>query len=593
MIPKLRLQLLFAGCVAALVFQVHLAIAQPPSSVSVPQLLRNLESDNVKVAASAARSLGIVFAPGGKEGEELPQAVKQLMTHLASTKGADIRRESATALGKIRASEAVGALQRAMSDEDPLVAVAAGESVGRILPVDEARAYLIQRSAEEGESLQAAVFSGLAPVCKAEDAPLLVKGLGAKNWRTQTACVKGLERAVLAGAKLAPEDYKAIAGVFNSETNNASEATLHFFTHVQNPESLRALQAAADVQDEGDHAYWRQRSQALRTIRHIGWPVTRDALPVVIRQLGDQTVNVTNEARAILNLLQKEKQMSAGQIYPLLLVELEKSESLALRAGIMEEMGRQVSEQYASRVAKVAAETLRRSLEEKCDWPVRMHAVRLVGASGYTGAVEEVAKCVADNTSKVRQAAGTSLEELSSLCSPEQKSTVTALLVPLLTKTEDWHKSAVAAHAIGSYPSDEVAAPLVRLLSHSVINCRDAASHSLVLLARDAKNEAMRKQIDELLLSELEKNPKAWEYGAPVLGALADKQALPVLTRMIVGTDWRAQAAGARAAAEIADAQKFVDKPLSDALIAAAQSDVLQVQEAANQALRAVNKDRQ
>lgn len=592
MILNLRLQLGVVGCVAALALQIQLANAQPPSSVSVPQLLRNLESDNVKVASSAARSLGIVFAPGGKEGGELPQAVKQLITHLASTKGADIRRESATALGKIRAAEAVDALQKAMTDEDPLVAIAAGESVGKILPVDEARAYLIKRSTEEGESLQAAVFSGLAPVCKAEDAPMLVQGLGAKNWRTRMACVQGLERAVLAGAKLAPVDYDAIASVFNSEMLNASDAASHFFTHVRNPESLRAVLAAADVQDEDDHAYWRQRSQALRTIRHLGWPVTRDALPVVIRQLGDKTVNVTNEARAILNLLQKERQMSHGQIYPLLLAELEKSEPLALRAGIMEEMGHQVSEQYASRVAKVAAETLQRSLEEKCDWPVRMHAVRLVGASGYTGAIEGVAKCVADDTSNVRQAAGTSLEELSPLCNADQKSTVTAILLPLLSKTEDWHKSSVAARAVGYYPSDEAVVPLVKLLSHSVINCRQAASHALALIARDTSHEARRKQLDELLMPELEKNAKAWEFGAPVLGALVNEQALPVLTRMIVGTDWRAQAAGARAVAEIAESRKFVDKPLSDALIAAAQSDVLQVQEAANQALRAMNKDR-
>jgi hypothetical protein len=46
--------------------------AQPAAErdvVSVPQLMKNMTSDNVRIAASAARTLGVVFSPGGRGGD--------------------------------------------------------------------------------------------------------------------------------------------------------------------------------------------------------------------------------------------------------------------------------------------------------------------------------------------------------------------------------------------------------------------------------------------------------------------------------------------------------------------------------------------
>ena len=91
----------------------------------------------------------------------------------------------------------------------------------------------------------------------------------------------------------------------------------------------------------------------------------------MIRQLGDRTVNVTNESKRILNTLRKEHQMSQADLFPILLIELEKAEPLPLRAGIMEEMGQHVDRQYASRVAKAAAATLQAAADDKPQWAAR------------------------------------------------------------------------------------------------------------------------------------------------------------------------------------------------------------------------------
>ena len=68
----------------------------------VPKLLENLESENVRIASSAARSLGVVFSPGGKGGDEREQATTALIEKLDSPLGADLREESARALGRMR-----------------------------------------------------------------------------------------------------------------------------------------------------------------------------------------------------------------------------------------------------------------------------------------------------------------------------------------------------------------------------------------------------------------------------------------------------------------------------------------------------------
>ena len=587
--PRLLLCLCFVGTV----FLSSAIRGQAPAAdtVSVPQLIKNLDSPSLKVAASAARSLGVVFAPGGKGGPELTEVTKLLTERLASTSGADLRREAAIALGRMQAASAVEPLTKAMADEDIAVAVAAGEAVGQVLPVDDARKLLLTKAEDPSEQMQTAACSGLAPICKAEDAGVLAKGLAGKNWRLQQAAVKGLERAVRAGAKLEPAQYDAVTLVLGTETPSAADTALHFFTHVRNDESSRALLKAIDTRGDGgkEDATWRVRTYALRTVWHLGWEAQRDAIPAVARQVGDPIANVSNEARRILNNLRKDNIVSQADLFPVLLTELEKAEPLTMRAGLMSEMHGDVDRQYASRVAKAASKTLHDASESKEAWPARAYAARLIGASGYTGDLELLAQCCSDDIQNVRAAAGKALEDLSPLCKAEQRTVVAPILMPLLVKPVDWRKTAVAARAVGYYANPDVVEPLTLLLGHSVINVREGASHALVVIAQSGDAQ-LAKLVDASIYPELEKNTKAWEYGAHVLGALEDRKAAPLLTTILTKGEWHAQAAAAKAVAQIADKNKLSDQALSDALIQAAQSDVLQVQDAANNALRVLNQ---
>ncbi len=158
-------------------------------------------------------------------------------------------------------------------------------------------------------------------------------------------------------------------------------------------------------------------------------------------------------------------------------------------------------------------------------------------------------------------------------------------MLPLLSKPVDWHKTAVAAQSVGQYATADCVEPLVLLLSHSVLNVREGASHSLVVIA-ERGDEPLTAKVDGAIYSELAGNPRAWEFGAPVFGALEQLKAIRQLTTILERGDWRAQASAAEAVARIAAIHKISDKPLSDALIGAAQSKVLQTQDSANKALR-------
>lgn len=564
-----------------------------PGENPVPQLLKNLESDNVTIAAAAARSLGVVFAPGGKGGPEVGEATEALIAKLDSPKGADLRREAATALGRMRAQKAPEPLKKAIADEDVQVAVAAAEAVAAILPTDEARSFLKERGQDESENVKAAVFAALAKIAKPEDADYLAAGLELENWRIQKGAVEGLERAVRSGAQLDPETYDHVAAVLGNEIVNAANASVHFLTHIRNEESLRATIKATRIRGDGSETdgTWRARAMALRTLYHLGWPTCQQALPAIIDNLGDRTANVTNEARRILNWGRKEHYVSQQDLFPILLIQLEKAEPLRLRGGIMREMGNHVDRQYASRVAAVSAKTLEAAMEANEEWTARQHALILLGASGHTGNIETIAQCVHDNVGNVRNAAGTALQELAPLCDAERLAMVPPVLQPLLEKPVDWRKTAIAARAMGYYPSSEAVEPLARLLSHSVINVKDGAADALSQYAA-SQDETLRESVKKATFAELGSTRGAWEYGSKVLGALKDAEAVPLLITVLRGGDWRTQSNASTAVAQIAEDNKIADKELSDTLIKVAQSEVLQVQDAANQALRVLAKDK-
>lgn len=558
----------------------------------VPKLLVNLESDNVRVAASAARSLGVIFSPGGEGSpEELANVTEQLIAKLESALGGDLREESARALGRMKAASALEGIKTAIDDEDIEVAVAAAEAAASILPVDQAREFLKARGADQSQQVKAAVYQALSDIAKAEDADFLAAGLTVDNWRAQEGAVEGLERAVRAGATLNSETYDNIAAVLGAETLNAANAAVHFLTHIRNDESLRATIAAVDTRGDGSSQdeSWRTRAMALKAVRHLGWPTNQPCLPAVVRQLGDPVANVSNQARNILYHLKKEHFVSQQDLFPLLLTELEKSESLSQKAGIMREMGSHVDRQYASRVAQSAAQALLEASEDKPQWPARAYATRLVGASGYTGEMEAVAKGVADDIANVRQAAGDALADLAPLVEPEQSLAVADILQPLLVSPVDWRKTAVAARAAGYYPTAAAVEPLTRLLSHSVVNVKSASGDALAQFAAEGDDE-LQASVKQATFDELARNPQAWQYGAKVLGALNDPDAVPLLTTILQRGDWRSQASAADATAAIAKNHALGSKELSDTLVKVAQSEVLQVQDAANGALRAIKQ---
>lgn len=558
----------------------------------VPRLLLSLQSDNARIAASAARSLGVVFAPSEKQRDDRADVIAKLIDKLSAREGGILRREAAVALGRIRATEAVEALKEALNDEDISVAMASGNSIAQTLPVDQAREYLKGQWENESENVRTAVIDALAGIAKPEDAQFLLQGVEVDNWRAQQGALRGLEKAVRSGAQLEPANYDKIATVFGNEITNAANQAVHFFTHVRNEESLRAVLEAAEQHGDGskEDTTWRNRTFALRTIRHISWPASRDALPVVIRNLGDRTTNVTNEARTIIYTLKKEFHVSQGDLFPLYLTELEKAESLALKAGIMKEMGGHVERQFASRVAKVAAATLTASIEEPKEWSARELSITLLGASGFTGSIEEIAGAVADDVPNVRNAAGRSLEQLSALCTEDERAKVPPILLPLVKQPVDWRKTAVAAKASGFFPSDEAIQPLVKLLSHSVLNVRDGAENALSRMVKLGGDWSAN--VEKPLHAEMAATKDAWEYGAKVLGTLADQKAIPLLTPILSSRNWRAQVNAANAVSAIAANAELEDADLNGALVKASQSEIVQVQDAVDRAIRAVAKEK-
>ena len=492
----------------------------------------------------------------------------------------------------MQAKKSLDGLKEAIGDADVQVAVAAAEAVAEVLPADEARAFLKDRGADESENVKAGVYSALAKIAKPEDTEFLVAGLKIDNWRVQEGAVRGLERAVNAGARLQPEDYDGVALVLGSEMLNATNAAVHFLTHIRNDESLRATLAATQVRGDGSETdgTWRTRAAALRTIRELGWPTCEEALPQIISNLGDKTSNVTNTARNILNWGRKEYYVSQQDLFPILLRELEKAEALSLRAGIMREMNDDVDKQYASRVATIAAKTLEEAKDVKAEWPARARAITLLGATGYTGNIELIAECANDDVTDVQLASGRALEQLAPLCEAERLAVVPPILQPLLEKPVDWRKTAVAARAIGHYPSEDAVEALSLLLSHSVLNVRDSASQSLARYA-GSTDAALREAVQKASFREVAATRGAWEYGSKVLGALESPDAIPLLIRVLKDGDWHTQVTASNAVEQIASANKIANKELSDTLIKVAQSDILQVQDAANQALRVLAKE--
>ena len=559
------------------------AAGGPPTTA---QLLKSLESDVPRIAASAARSLGVVFAPGGRGGEDRNAVVAKLIEHVSSKKDPEIRRQCAIALGEIQAKEAADAVQETLQDSEIEVVLAAGEAIAKILPVDEAREFL---TSVEQPLAKVGAYNGLSKIAKPVDAEYLLTGVASENWQAQKAAVEGLRRAVSAGAELDEEQYKSIATVLGADTLNAAGAAVQFFTHTHNANAVAALRDAVDPEIHPDN--WRQRAMGLRAIYHRGWPRSRPELHLVVRNLGDSVANVNNECYRIINDIREDHHVHLHHQMPILVDELERAGPLSRRGAIMKLMPHDIENIYASRVAVVAAKTLTEASEDGEAWPAQVQALRVIGATKYSGCIEEVCASVNSNVGNVRSAAGDTLQRLGAVCPEEEAAKVAPLLHTHLENAIDWRKSAIAAGAIGAYANEETVAPLISLLAHDVLNVRQAASQSLVLIAKE--NDELRPKVDELLYDRIQDTPDTWQYGAPVLAALGDVKALPLLTRILLGDDWRAQEAAAKAVKDLAANNVINDKALSKALVTASQSRVLQVQRACDLALRELTKQQE
>lgn len=582
--------MLFAACL--LVFGLQPSNAQ--GADPVPRLMKNIDSGAERVAAGAVRSLGAIFAPGGRGGDEKATAETAIAEKLDAANPLILRREAANALGRMKATTALDALKASIEDDDYGMAIASANAVRSILVVDEARAFLREIADDDAEGVRVAAFDALSQIAAAADRDVLEKGLDSKNWRIQTSAIRGLQRAVRNGARPEPEMYDRIGGFLGSEIANTSNAASEFLHRTRNAESVRALIVAAETHGDGTKSdpTWRTRSTAIRALRHMGWPSNSKAVPAVIRQLGDRTANVTNEARALLNQLREEKRLKRDQLYVMCLVELESSSNLTQQAGIMAEMGNHVPDAYASRVSRVAAKSLAAANAKdggKGNWEVRTRSINLLGLSETTGAIEDIAACVSDDVPNVRQAAGAALSRLGRHCNEAQQDKVGEILMPWLLDTRDWRKTAIAARNIGYYPSTNAVAPLVKLLSHGIVNVKDGARHSLVNLV-EHEDDGYRDQVQEALMPELKDTDLSWEYGARVLGALRSPETVPTITRMLTHGNWRVKENAAKAVQVLAASQKVEDEGLNNALIRTAQSDIRQVLEASNEALRLLAK---
>ena len=575
------LRTLFAALVGISVFGQGAAGADP-----VPDLLQNLDASNANVAASAARSLGVIFAPGGRGGPQA-EAVNQALIGKLGAPSKLVRAYTAKALGRIQAQVALPALKETVADADYGVAIEAAKAIRAILPVDDARLYLREIAADDSESVRVVAYEALAEIAKADDADFLVTAVDSPNWRIQVSAIRGLSRAINTGARPASEVYDKIADMLSSDIANVADAGVQFLTHTRNRETLRATIEAID--DQEGTSSWRKRTYALRAVYHMHWPRNEPALPAVVRQLGDPIANVQNEARGIINHLRTEKHINHRSLFPVLLTELEKAEGDSRRAGIMAEMQHRVPSEYAARLAKVAIKCLEESMDNKESWAVRAHAVQLIGWTENTSAIETIAKCAGDDVPNVRNATDHALSRLGPRCSESQKAAVAPILQTYLDDSRDWRKTAVAARNVGWYPSEAAIQPLVKLLSHGVSNVQGGASQSLAKMAQHHEG-TLRDKVEAAVLPEMAATDLSWEYGAAVVGALQKDDHMPLLMKIMERGNWRAQQNATRAVMRIAQVSDVATPALNALLIANAQSTILQLQEVSNEALRVIAK---
>ncbi|MEM7394017.1 MAG: hypothetical protein AAF492_16885, partial [Verrucomicrobiota bacterium] len=195
-----------------------------------------------------------------------------------------------------------------------------------------------------------------------------------------------------------------------------------------------------------------------------------------------------------------------------------------------------------------------------------------------------------DDEPTTRQAAGNALARLSEFCEPAETAKAISTLLPLIQKSVDWRKAAIAAKALGSYPTRDAIDALVRMTGHSIVNVKDNASLALVDFVNHP-DANLNPPVETAMLGAMLTDKAKWEYGAKVLGALQSEAVLPQLLTLLKEGDWRTQVNAIQAVLDVNARQPVKDKTISDAIIKCTLSRVRQVHEAANQALRVLTPE--
>jgi len=584
-------------------------------------LMKGLDSKNWQVQMDALRGL----ERAARAGARMKDAIYAKVASLLGNEIANVAETAMNLLVNVRSADALNTLKKAAetkgdggsADSSWRTRSYALKAINRIgLPSNESCLSAVIRQLDDStanvireakavlnsiranrhyfrvpkEDLQRATASYLYPRFLAELEKAESLGLRAKIMREMGAAVprQYADRVARAAAKSLEDSVKdksawdlrnqslVLLGASGAAGNEAATT-----------EALKALKKALENRGDGgeQNTTWRTRSRALEAFNTIGYPRNKQLLPLVIRQLDDPTANVLNETRSVLTRIRKNPKAQEDYLFGILLKELEAAETERLKAKIMIEMAETVPTRYASRTAKVASEALADSLEKPAAWELRTGAITLLGGSGTTADIEAIAQCVGDNIPNVRQAAGKALIKLSELCEETEKARVISTLLPFVVKSADWRKAAVAASAIGSYPTSEAVKALVRLAGHSVTNVQQSASEALIDFVNSG-DKKLRDEVEAAILPAMQSKQETWEYGANVLGALKIEAAFPILVNVLRQGQWRAQVNAINAVVDIASKLEVKDKKVTDTIIRCTHSRVRQVHEAANQALR-------
>jgi len=573
---------IIVGCAAAAA--AILFVASAPAAESLTDtLLKNLGSDKVQVSSSAAQTLGELYAAADgqpvREGRQ--RVVKALLAKLTAGGEAawPVRKACAEALGRVKAAEAVPALKAAWDGTHIELAIGATHALVQILSAEEMGELARKRLTGAGAS-QAAAARYLSTVATAADEDLLAAGLEAEEWRTRKHCAAGLGAIVRRGGKLSAKTCERLAGLLGGTVLNVVEAAQATLAAAGSPEAVAALGKAATTTGDGSRldTTWRLRVAAIKTLGRIRMPRIQSALPAVVAGLGDETVNVIKVSKQVL------ARVPANRRYPLLLGALKRSTSDRVKAGIIEALSAGVPAKHKAEAATLALAALKAAGAGPGGARLRAAAIHLLGASGRADAAEEIAKGLTSEVVVIRRAAGAALAKLK--LSAEQNEKIARMLIPTL-QGEDWRAALAATLALRTVPAKAAVKSLVLSgLGHRVLNVQEAAAGTLTEYGKHAE---LKKAIETLLLAQGE-NPATWEQGAALLGRLKTEGAAPLLLKMIVadgGKDhWRVQVNAARALGQVG----VKNDDVKAALLTCTQSSVVQVRNAANQALRTLWK---